>query len=112
MSCLILPSTLIISPRLPASFLLKSFCYAKCVCTKGIEADALNTHHASQSPVVENYDLSTVYFIQCGGAPLSAELEESIVRMLPKCTIGQGYGKYIFYLDCLRAYSLTIIPQV
>ena len=112
MSCLILPWTLIISSRLPASFLLKSFCYAGCVCAKGIEADAHNTHHASQKPIVKNYDLSSVYFIQCGGAPLSAELEESIVRMLPKCTIGQGYGKYITYLQAPRAYIVTIVPQV
>ena len=41
-----------------------------------------------------------------------AELEESIVRMLPKCTIGQGYGKYITYLQAPRAYIVTIVPQV
>ena len=75
-------------------------------------SDAYNSKNAYQCPIVKNYDLSTVYFIQCGGAPLSAELEESIVRMLPKCTIGQGYGRYITYLQAPRAYIVTIVPQV
>ncbi len=41
---------------------------------------------------MKDYDLSSVYFLQCGGAPLTAELQESLVRILPDCTIGQGYG--------------------
>ena len=45
-----------------------------------------------QSPIVKKYDLSSVYFVMCAAAPLSAELQEQLVRMLPNCFIGQGYG--------------------
>ncbi|KAI0698949.1 acetyl-CoA synthetase-like protein [Cerioporus squamosus] len=45
-----------------------------------------------KSPIVKNYDLRSVYFLQCGGAPLSAELQENLVHILPHCAIGQGYG--------------------
>ncbi|SRR5882762_7348917 len=30
----------------------------------------------------------------CGAAPLSAELSDSVVRLLPQAFIGQGYGSY------------------
>ncbi|RDX52613.1 acetyl-CoA synthetase-like protein [Lentinus brumalis] len=45
-----------------------------------------------KSPIIKDYNLSSVYFLQCGGAPLTAELQESLARILPDCTIGQGYG--------------------
>ncbi|KAI0698962.1 acetyl-CoA synthetase-like protein [Cerioporus squamosus] len=45
-----------------------------------------------KSPIVKNYDLSSVYFLMSGAAPLSAELQEQLVRTLPNCIIGQGYG--------------------
>ncbi|KAI0649936.1 acetyl-CoA synthetase-like protein [Trametes meyenii] len=46
-----------------------------------------------KSPIVRNYDLSSVYFLMVGAAPLSAELQDQLVRLLPdSCIIGQGYG--------------------
>src|ERR1700761_3622596 len=30
----------------------------------------------------------------CGAAPLSAELTDSVVKLLPQAFIGQGYGLY------------------
>ncbi len=42
--------------------------------------------------MVKNYDLSSVYFLMSGAAPLSAELQEQLVRTFPNCIIGQGYG--------------------
>ncbi|KAI0356902.1 acetyl-CoA synthetase-like protein [Trametes cingulata] len=46
-----------------------------------------------QSPVTKNYDLSSVYFLMVGAAPVSAELTEQLIRVLPQgCWIGQGYG--------------------
>lgn len=46
-----------------------------------------------QSSIVKNYDLSSVYFLQSGAAPVSAELTEQIARVLPNSIIGQGYGQ-------------------
>ncbi|KAI0634245.1 acetyl-CoA synthetase-like protein [Trametes polyzona] len=46
-----------------------------------------------KSPVVKNYDLSSVYFIMAGAAPLSAELTDQLVELFPQAPfIGQGYG--------------------
>ncbi|KAI0324379.1 acetyl-CoA synthetase-like protein [Cubamyces sp. BRFM 1775] len=46
-----------------------------------------------KSPDVTKYDLSSVYFFIVGAAPVSAELTDQLVRVLPKnCRIGQGYG--------------------
>ncbi|RDX52628.1 acetyl-CoA synthetase-like protein [Lentinus brumalis] len=45
-----------------------------------------------KSPMVKNYDLSSVYFLMSGAAPLSAELQEQLVRTFPNCIIGQGYA--------------------
>ncbi|KAH9927962.1 acetyl-CoA synthetase-like protein [Epithele typhae] len=45
-----------------------------------------------KSPVIKDYDLSSVYFLIAGAAPMSAEITEQIVRILPNSIIGQGYG--------------------
>ncbi|KAL1948462.1 hypothetical protein VTO73DRAFT_12537 [Trametes versicolor] len=46
-----------------------------------------------KSPIVKNYDLSSAYFLMVGAAPLSADLTEQLVRILPHAPfIGQGYG--------------------
>ncbi|KAI0657467.1 acetyl-CoA synthetase-like protein [Cubamyces menziesii] len=46
-----------------------------------------------KSPDVKKYDLSSVDFFMVGAAPVSAELTDQLVRVLPKnCRIGQGYG--------------------
>ncbi len=42
---------------------------------------------------MKNYDLSSAYFLMVGAAPLSADLTEQLVRILPHAPfIGQGYG--------------------
>ncbi|KAA1468065.1 amp dependent CoA ligase [Dentipellis sp. KUC8613] len=38
------------------------------------------------------YDLSHVRFVMCGAAPLSAELTQEVIKVLPNAAIGQGYG--------------------
>ncbi|KAI0827402.1 acetyl-CoA synthetase-like protein [Trametes gibbosa] len=46
-----------------------------------------------KSPIVKKYDLSSVYFVMAGAAPLSAELTDQLVRLLPNAPfIGQAYG--------------------
>ncbi|KAI9056331.1 acetyl-CoA synthetase-like protein [Trametes sanguinea] len=46
-----------------------------------------------KSPVVRDYDLSSVRYFFVGAAPVSVELTDQLVRVLPKtCKIGQGYG--------------------
>lgn len=37
----------------------------------------------------------------CGAAPLSAELTDSIVKILPQAFVGQGYGLYPFLQSSL-----------
>ncbi|KAI9452556.1 phenylacetyl-CoA ligase [Lactarius psammicola] len=43
-------------------------------------------------PATKNYDLSSIRMLFCGAAPLSAELTDSIVKLLPQAFVGQGYG--------------------
>ncbi|KIJ62740.1 hypothetical protein HYDPIDRAFT_30328 [Hydnomerulius pinastri MD-312] len=43
-------------------------------------------------PATKEYDLTGIRYMICGAAPLSAELMEQIVKVLPNAQIGQGYG--------------------
>nr|WHF58352.1 4-coumarate:CoA ligase [Ganoderma lucidum] len=49
---------------------------------------SLNT----QSPAVQDYDLSSVQFVACGAAPVSGELTDQLTKVLPNALVGQGYG--------------------
>uniref|UniRef100_A0A182MLJ2 Luciferin 4-monooxygenase n=1 Tax=Anopheles culicifacies TaxID=139723 RepID=A0A182MLJ2_9DIPT len=47
----------------------------------------------AKSPLVESYDLSSLYAVLCGAAPLSREIEELVRYRLPNVqTIRTGYG--------------------
>ncbi|XP_053614070.1 luciferin 4-monooxygenase-like isoform X2 [Plodia interpunctella] len=47
----------------------------------------------AKSPLVEKYDLSSVYVVMCGAAPLSTETISAASKRLPSCMgIFQGYG--------------------
>jgi len=41
---------------------------------------------------VKNYDLTRIRFLNSGAAPLSAELVDQLVKIVPNAQIGQGYG--------------------
>ncbi|KAI0034004.1 amp dependent CoA ligase [Vararia minispora EC-137] len=43
-------------------------------------------------PATKKYDLSSIRFIMSGAAPLSRELTESLLKIVPKAEVGQGYG--------------------
>ncbi|KAG2065599.1 acetyl-CoA synthetase-like protein [Suillus decipiens] len=43
-------------------------------------------------PEVSNYDLSVIRFLISGAAPLSAELVNQLMKVIPNAQIGQGYG--------------------
>ncbi|KAI0275161.1 amp dependent CoA ligase [Gloeopeniophorella convolvens] len=43
-------------------------------------------------PATRNYDLSHVRLVFSGAAPLSAELTQRLVQLMPNAFIGQGYG--------------------
>ncbi|KAI0785098.1 amp dependent CoA ligase [Abortiporus biennis] len=45
-----------------------------------------------KNPEVKNYNLKSLRFIMCGAAPLSAELTNQAVKILPDVGISQGYG--------------------
>jgi acyl-CoA synthetase (AMP-forming)/AMP-acid ligase II len=45
----------------------------------------------AKNPIVDDYDLSSLAFITCGAAPLSADLEQQ-VRNRIGCQVKQGYG--------------------
>ncbi|CAL1695176.1 unnamed protein product [Somion occarium] len=45
-----------------------------------------------KNPVVKQYDLSSVRFMMCSAAPLSAELTQQLIELLPQIEIHQGYG--------------------
>ena len=46
----------------------------------------------SKHPATKDYDISHVRFILYGAAPVSAELQEQVVKVLPNAVIGQAYG--------------------
>ncbi|EIM92300.1 amp dependent CoA ligase [Stereum hirsutum FP-91666 SS1] len=43
-------------------------------------------------PATKKYDLSHVRFLMSGAAPLSKELTQQLLKVLPNAEIGQGYG--------------------
>ncbi|TCD60045.1 hypothetical protein EIP91_010839, partial [Steccherinum ochraceum] len=45
-----------------------------------------------KDPEVKKHDLSSIRFVMSGAAPLSAELTQQLVKVLPNATIGQAYG--------------------
>lgn len=46
----------------------------------------------AKSPVVDNYDLSSVRTVMSGAAPLGKELEDAVRAKFPNAKLGQGYG--------------------
>lgn len=46
----------------------------------------------AKSPLVAKYDLTSLRILICGAAPLTKELEESVLRRLNNVIIRQGYG--------------------
>jgi long-subunit acyl-CoA synthetase (AMP-forming) len=50
------------------------------------------SHLTNQDPSVRKQDLSSIKFLMCGAAPLSAELLHQLSKLLPDAFIGQGYG--------------------
>ena len=44
------------------------------------------------SQPLEDFDLSSLQYVSCGGAPLAAEVAEQFVRRVPSAKIRQGYG--------------------
>ena len=40
----------------------------------------------------KDYDISHVRFLAIGAAPVSAELQEQVVKVIPNAEIGQAYG--------------------
>ncbi|KAL5554496.1 hypothetical protein UlMin_041897 [Ulmus minor] len=43
-------------------------------------------------PDLDKYDLSSLRYLKCGGAPLGKELEDTVRAKFPAVTLGQGYG--------------------
>nr|GMD30564.1 4-coumarate--CoA ligase 1 [Ipomoea batatas] len=46
----------------------------------------------AKSPVVDNYDLSSVRTVMSGAAPLGKELQDTVRTKFPNAKLGQGYG--------------------
>jgi 4-coumarate--CoA ligase len=46
----------------------------------------------AKHPAAKNYDISHVRFLACGAAPVSAELQEQVMKVIPNAEIGQTYG--------------------
>jgi len=46
----------------------------------------------AKSPIVDQYDLSSLRAALSGGAALSAELEDEVLRRFPTMTVTQAYG--------------------
>ncbi|PSS08186.1 4-coumarate--CoA ligase [Actinidia chinensis var. chinensis] len=46
----------------------------------------------AKSPVVDNYDLSSIRTVMSGAAPMGKELEDKVRAKLPNAKLGQGYG--------------------
>jgi acyl-coenzyme A synthetase/AMP-(fatty) acid ligase len=46
----------------------------------------------AKHPATKNYDISHVCFLGIGAAPVSAELQEQVVKVIPNAEVGQAYG--------------------
>lgn len=47
----------------------------------------------AQSPLIDEYDLSSVVFVACGAAPLTKEMGDAFLARMPSVLfLGQGYG--------------------
>ncbi|MCE3215563.1 4-coumarate--CoA ligase 2 [Datura stramonium] len=46
----------------------------------------------AKSPLVDEYDLSSIRMIMSGAAPMGKELEDTVRTKLPNAILGQGYG--------------------
>ncbi|KAG8639524.1 hypothetical protein MANES_14G151400v8 [Manihot esculenta] len=46
----------------------------------------------AKSPVVDQYDLSSIRTVMSGAAPMGKELEDTVRAKLPNAKLGQGYG--------------------
>ncbi|XP_068647478.1 4-coumarate--CoA ligase 2-like [Aristolochia californica] len=46
----------------------------------------------AKSPVVHNYDLSSVRTVMSGAAPMGKDLEDTVRTKFPNAKLGQGYG--------------------
>lgn len=46
----------------------------------------------AKSPLIDNYDVSSIRTIMCGAAPMGKELEDTCGTKLPNAKLGQGYG--------------------
>lgn len=46
----------------------------------------------AKSPVVDEYDLSSIRTVMSGAAPMGKELEDTVRAKLPNAKLGQGYG--------------------
>ncbi|XP_016442478.1 4-coumarate--CoA ligase 2-like [Nicotiana tabacum] len=46
----------------------------------------------AKSPMVDNFDLSSVRIVMCGAAPLGKDLEDAVRTKFPNAKLGQGYG--------------------
>ena len=59
----------------------------------------------AKHPVVDQFDLTCVNHVLCGAAPLSAELEKEIIKILkgPKVRCSQGALHYllVFIYKCV-----------
>lgn len=47
----------------------------------------------SQHPAAKGADLSSVRFCLVSAAPVSAELQEELLKVMPDIQLGQGYGQ-------------------
>ena len=46
----------------------------------------------AKHPATKKYDISHVRFLGIGAAPVSAELQEQVVKVIPNAEVGQAYG--------------------
>nr|ASV46316.1 4-coumarate-coA ligase [Lilium regale] len=46
----------------------------------------------AKSPVIDDYDLSSIRVVMSGAAPMGKELEEKLNAKIPNAKLGQGYG--------------------
>lgn len=73
----------------------------------------------SKSPVLDNYDLSSIRVLKSGGAPLGKELEDTLRVKFPKATLGQVLTISFLFLDFIpflllfmdKVYSFASSPE-
>lgn len=88
-SCIAAGSTVVIMPKFDLAEMLSAIQQYR---VKTLPASPPILVALNKSPIVANYDLTSLYSIACGGAPLGKDVIDKFTARFPTVQVQQGYG--------------------